>query len=158
MKNKPANVILIGAILGLIVGVLFIFVQPLFGMSPLTERHAQGYMKLSEMSYSAAINSAWFIHLFISVCYGIACSIALLISARVTLYSIQILILSWFTTVIAPPANALIVKAIGTKSFPSLANLPALNFSVDAKLIFHLVFFAVIAAILWGYQYSRKKT
>lgn len=156
MKKSSIQLVTTGAVLGLIIGVLFIFVQPLFGMSPLTQRHAEGYMKLSEMSHGTAITSAWLMHLFISACYGIACSVALILSKKIVPYSVQIVFLSWITTVIAPPANALIVKLIGTQSLSSFTNLPAMNFSIDAKLILHLIFFAVIALTLWVSQRPIK--
>lgn len=154
MKQNTTKLLFFAAIIGLIVGVIFIFVQPLFGMSPLTQRHAEGYMKLSSMSQSSALISAWIMHLLVSISYGIASALALLMSRKIVTYSLQILFLSWVTTVIAPPANAFLVKLIGTKSFPALNGLPAMNFSVDAKLILHLIFFAAIAIVLWFYQRS----
>lgn len=156
MKKNPVSITIIGATLGLLVGVIFIYIQPLFGMSPLTQRHAEGYMNLSDMSYDTAITYAWIMHLFISMCYGIACSLALFISNKLLAYTAQIVLLSWVTTVIAPPANALIVKLIGTQSLSSFANLPTMNFSIDAKFVLHLLFFSAIAVVLWFYQ--RPKT
>ncbi|RBP51093.1 hypothetical protein [Arenicella xantha] len=152
MTKKTITLLISSVVIGLLVGVIFIFVQPLFGMSALTQRHAEGYMKLGSMSESTALVSAWFVHLFISACYGIASAIALLISRNALPYTLQIVFLGWITTVIAPPANAFLVKLIGTQSLPAISTLPALNFAFDAKLVLHLIFFAVIAISLWSYQ------
>ena len=141
------------ALSGLIIGVAFIFVQPLFGMSPLTERHAQGYMSLSSMNYGTAITLAWLAHLFVSACYGMAMGIALKMSNKfVPLIVFQILTLGWITTILAPPANALLVKVIGSGVFPVLSSLPSFNFTLDAKLSLHVMFFAAIALLLYLYE------
>ena len=150
--TQAKKILFISSIIGLIIGVAFIYVQPLFGMSPLTNRHAAGYMKLGYMSEGSAIFVAWSIHLFISICYGLATGIALIISKKVVPFILQVFALGWLTTLIAPPANALIVKLVGTGAFPALSSLPALNYSIDAKLILHIVFFGVIAIILWAYK------
>jgi hypothetical protein len=39
--TKPIKLLIIAAIIGIFVLVAFIFIQPLFGMSPLTQRHAE---------------------------------------------------------------------------------------------------------------------
>jgi len=152
LTKSTQKTLFVSAIIGFIVGIAFIFVQPLFGMSPLTGRHAAGYMKLGSMSETSALLTAWSIHLFISVCYGLATGIALKISKKVVPFILQVFALGWLTTLIAPPANALIVKLVGTGAFPALSSLPALNYSIDAKLILHIVFFGVIAIILWAYK------
>ena len=153
---KVKQTLLIGAIIGFIVGVLFIYVQPLFGMSPLTDRHAAAYVKLSDMSPSVAIVIAWFAHLLVSTAYGIASAVALLISRNLFTYLLQIVVLGWFTTVIAGPANQLIVRLVTTKSFPSFEKLPALNFNLDAKLALHLIFFLVIGLFLLSFNRLNK--
>lgn len=158
MVSNNMRLLLTGSILGLIVGVLFIYIQPLFGMSPLTQRHAEGYMNLNEMSHNMAIFIAWCVHLFISVCYGIACSMAFLMSKSNVSYAAKIIFLSWITTVIAPPANAFLVKFIGTQSLSSFAGLPALNFGIDAKFMLHLLFFSVIAASIYLFRRKREIT
>lgn len=151
--------LMIGAIIGFIVGVLFIFVQPLFGMSPLTDRHAAAYVKLGDIIPSMAIVIAWSVHLLVSTAYGIATAIALLISRNPTIFALFIVVLGWFTTVIAGPANQLIVRVVTSKSFPSMENLPALNFNLDAKLALHLIFFLFIGLFLLAYSgVSSSKT
>lgn len=144
--------LIIGAIIGFLVGVLFIFVQPIFGMSPLTDRHAAAYVKLGDISPSIAIIIAWSAHLLVSTAYGITTAIALLISKNPGVFALLIAVLGWFTTVIAGPANQLIVRVVTSKSFPSMANLPALNFNLDAKLSLHLIFFLFIGFFLLAYS------
>lgn len=153
---KVKQTLLIGAIIGFIVGVLFIYVQPLFGMSPLTDRHAAAYVKLSDMSPFVAIVIAWFAHLLVSTAYGFASAVALLISRNIFSYLIKIIVLAWFTTVIAGPANQLIVRLVTTKGFPSFEKLPVLNFNIDAKLALHLIFFFVIVLFLFVYRRLNK--
>tara|TARA_R110002049_G_scaffold54526_4_gene151718 strand:+ start:147 stop:620 length:474 start_codon:yes stop_codon:yes gene_type:complete len=143
------RLLIVAAAVGFFVGVVFIFVQPLFGMSPLTQRHAEAYMNLGSMSAGTAFTVAWAVHLFISVCYGLAVGIALLLSRNAIPFIIQLVVFAWVTTVIAPPANALLVRLIGSKSLPSPEQLPPLNFQLDAKLLLHILFFAAIAAALW---------
>ncbi|TWX65743.1 hypothetical protein [Colwellia sp. C1TZA3] len=153
------NTLIIGAIIGFIVGVLFIFVQPLFGMSPLTDRHAAAYVKLGDINPSMAIIIAWSAHLLVSTAYGITTAIALLISKKPAIFALLIVVLGWFTTVIAGPANQLIVRVVTSKSFPSIDNLPALNFNLDAKLLLHLIFFLFIGLFLLAYnRISSSKT
>jgi|GEM_PF-2490788 len=149
--------LLIGAISGFVVGVLFIYAQPLFGMSALTERHAAAYLALSDMSPSTAIFIAWTAHLLVSIAYGTATAVALLLSKNLATYALQILALGWFTTVIAGPANQLIVRLVSSAGFPALNNLPPLNFNLDAKLILHLLFFAFIALAIALYTQFDKR-
>jgi len=154
------NTLLISTLSGFIVGVLFIYVQPLFGMTPLTDRHAAAYTKLSNIGPSMALVIAWAAHLLVSVCYGIATGLALYISNKISnttskkllTFGLQIFALGWFTTVIAGPANQLIVRLVTSNGFPSLDGLPPLNFNFDAKLVLHLIFFLVIGLFLLGYS------
>lgn len=147
-----------GAFTGLFVGVLFIYVQPLMGMSPITDRHAAAYTKLGDISPSMAIVIAWAVHLLVSVIYGIATGIALFISRNLLTFGLQIIALGWVTTVIAGPANQLIVRLVTTKGFPSLEGLPPLNFNLDAKLALHLMFFGVCGLLLLIYRQIGKDT
>jgi len=144
--------LIIGAITAFIVGVLFIFVQPFFGMPPLTDRHADAYVKFGGLSPLMAIIIAWFVHLLVSTAYGIATATALLISKKLYIFALLVLVLGWITTVIAGPANQLIVRVVTSKSFPSMSNLPALNFSFDVKLLLHLIFFIFIGLFLLAYS------
>ncbi len=158
------NTLIIGALTGFLVGVLFIYVQPLFGMSPLTDRHAAAYTKLSDISPSMAIVIAWTAHLLVSIGYGIATGIALYISNMTSKklltfslqFGLQIVALGWLTTVIAGPANQLIVRLVTSNGFPSLEGLPPLNFNLDAKLALHLMFFVVSGLFLLAYSRISK--
>jgi hypothetical protein len=150
------NTLLIGALSGFIVGVLFIYVQPLFGMSPLTDRHAAAYTQLSNIGPSMALIVAWAAHLLVSIGYGIATGLALFISKDLLSFGLFIAALGWITTVIAGPANQLIVRVVTRDGFPSLNGLPPLNFNLDAKLLLHLIFLLVIGVFLLGYSYLGK--
>jgi hypothetical protein len=148
--------LIIGAFIGLIVGVLFIYVQPYFGMTTLTSRHAGAYVKLSDITPSIASIIAWSAHLFVSVGYGVVTAIALFISKNLIVFGLQTLVLGWFTTVIAGPANELIIRLVTSNHFPSFTGLPALNFNFDAKLALHVVFFAVISLFILLYKRLSK--
>ena len=148
--------LLIGALTGFLVGVLFIYIQPLFGMSPLTDRHAAAYTKLSDIIPSMAIVIAWTAHLLVSIGYGIATGIALFISKNLLTFGLQIVAMGWLTTVIAGPANQLIVRLVTSNGFPSLEGLPPLNFNLDAKLALHLMFFVVSGLFLLVYSRISK--
>ena len=61
------------------------------------------------------------------------------------------LVFTWVTTVIAPPANAIIVQLVSFQQVDS-SKLPALNFNLDEKLALHLVVFVAIVVALTGYK------
>lgn len=145
------QLLLMAALLGAVVGVLFIFVQPWFGMDTLTSRHAAAYQQLGGWSAIPALVIAWLAHLAVSVFYGLASGIVVLKIRQFPWVAFYTLAFSWITTVIAPPANALIVQLV---SFQHLepGKLPALNFSLDVKLLLHLVFFAAIVLALYLYK------
>ena len=110
------------------------------------------------MGASTALIIGWCVHLFISVCCDLGVGIALLISRKEIPFIVKILFLGWLITVIAPPANGLLVKLIGTKVLPSIEQFPALNFQLDVKLILHLVFFVAIAMTLWIIDRNRHSS
>ena len=99
------KVLIYGAITSFIVGVLFIYVQPLFGMLPLTDRHAAAYTKLTNISPAVAVVVAWAAHLIVSTAYGVATALALILSKSIVSFVLQVLALGWFTTVIAWSAS-----------------------------------------------------
>ena len=112
MHSSPARFLSLALLLGAIVGVLFIIVQPLFGMDTLTSRHAAAYQQLGNWSAFPAMIIAWFAHLAVSVFYGLLCGIVVLKYARLSHVVLFTLAFSWLTTLIAPPANALIVQLV----------------------------------------------
>ncbi|WP_049721268.1 hypothetical protein [Gilvimarinus polysaccharolyticus] len=154
MPNKNiqrAHVLLAACIIGALVGIVFIMVQPLFGMDTLTSRHAAAYQKLGNWNSSAAITIAWIAHMAISVFYGLLIGIVMLATTRLRYIAMLTLIFSWLTTIIAPPANAIIVQLVSWQKIHT-DQLPDLNFNVDAKFVLHLLFFMAIVAALKIYQ------
>ncbi len=144
---RSTRLLLLAGLLGLVVGVLFILVQPLFGMDPLTSRHAAAYQKLGGWSAAPAWAIAWFAHLAVSVAYGLMSGLLVITATRWPWMVLGTLAFGWVTTVIAPPANAIIVQWVSVQRL-DLGNLPALNLALDEKFVLHLAFFAVITAIL----------
>ncbi|UTW12143.1 hypothetical protein [Marinobacterium rhizophilum] len=153
--NKPQDMQLLfmAGILGAVMGIVFIVIQPFFGMDTLTSRHAAAYQKLGNWNGTAAIAIAWVAHLAVSVFYGLLSGIVILKTMRLELVALFTLAFSWLTTVIAPPANAAIVQLVSFQNI-QFSQLPSVNFSLDVKFVLHLVFFAAISATL--YVYGKK--
>ena len=149
----PVQLLLIAALLGAVVGVVFIVVQPFFGMDTLTSRHAAAYQQLGHWGSISAITIAWAAHLAVSVFYGLLSGVVILRTTRLAFIALFTLAFSWLTTVIAPPANAMIVQFVSFQRI-NIDQLPAVNFSLDVKFVLHLLFFAVISAVL--YLYHKK--
>lgn len=132
-------------------GVVFIVIQPLFGMEPLTSRHAASYQKLGGWSSASAIGIAWAAHMVVSVIYGLLSGLVVSITSRLSVAALFTLAFSWLTTIIAPPANATIVQLVSFQQL-QVDKLPSLNFSLDVKFVLHLVFFSAITAALIAYK------
>ncbi|WP_417223054.1 hypothetical protein [Amphritea sp.] len=103
-----------------------------------------------------AIIIAWVAHLAVSVFYGLLCGVLLLSTMRLTRIALFTLIFTWITTVIAPPANAMIVQLVSFQHL-QLEKLPGLNVSLDVKFWLHLLFFAAITAVLYTYRKTVNK-
>lgn len=156
LLNKPQNILrmhilFMACIFGVVMGVVFIIIQPFFGMDTLTSRHAASYQKLGNWSSIAAITIAWAAHLAVSVFYGLLSGFVVLSTSRLGFIALFTLAFSWLTTVIAPPANAIIVQLVSFRHI-QISQLPALNFSLDVKFVLHLLFFAAIIAALYVYK------
>jgi len=144
------------SILGAVVGVLFIIVQPWFGMATLTSRHAAAYQELGNWAAAPAVIIAWIAHLAVSVFYGFISGLVILKYRSLGIIALFTLAFSWITTLIAPPANALIVQLVSFQQIRPEA-LPGLNFLLDAKFFLHLWFFVAIVAVLYVYQNRRQR-
>ncbi|WP_372882361.1 hypothetical protein [Psychromonas sp.] len=147
-NTYPAQLLSIACLLGALVGVVFIVIQPFFGMDTLTSRHAAAYQQLGNWSSIAAITIAWGAHLAVSVFYGLLSGVVILRTARLEFVALFTLLFTWLTTVIAPPANAMIVQFVSFQQI-NIDKLPGVNFSLDVKFVLHLLFFAVISAVLY---------
>ena len=81
--NKQQNTdrvqfLFMACLFGVVMGVVFIVIQPLFGMDTLTSRHAGAYQQLGNWSSFAAITIAWAAHLVVSLFYGLLSGVAVL--------------------------------------------------------------------------------
>ncbi len=154
--NRPreAETLLMACFFGAVMGFVFIGIQPLFGMDTLTSRHAAAYQQLGGWGSAAAISIAWAAHIAVSVCYGLLCGLVVLRTARLDVVLFATIVLAWLTTIVAPPANVIIVQFVSSRDI-QLSQLPDFNFSLDVKFVLHLVFFAVISVALFRYM---KKT
>ena len=148
-----AKLLFMACVLGAVMGVVFIIIQPLFGMDTLTSRHAALYQQLGNWSSIVAITMAWAAHMSVSVFYGLLSGIVVLSTARLEFVALFTLALSWLTTLIAPPANAIIVQLVSFQHIQH-GQLPGLNFGLDVKFVLHLVFFGAISTGL--FVYSKK--
>lgn len=147
----PARMFFVAGLIGLVVGVLFILVQPWFGMDTLTSRHAAAYQQLGGWSATPALFIAWLAHLAVSVAYGWMGGVVVMAVSRWSVIALWTVVFSWVTTVIAPPANALIVQLVSFQQLTA-SKLPPLNFSFDEKLALHFVVFGAITAALMVYR------
>ena len=153
--TPQVHLLFMACVLGAIVGVLFIIVQPLFGMDTLTSRHAAAYQQLGGWSAMPALIIAWLAHLAVSVFYGLLSGIVILEYRQLSLVALFTLAFSWITTLIAPPANAMIVQLVSFQQIKPEA-LPGLNFMLDAKFFLHLFFFVAIVAGLYVYKNRQQ--
>lgn len=154
-RDFRMQLLVMAAMLGIVAGVVFILIQPMFGMDTLTSRHAGSYQALGDWGRVAAIIIAWAAHLAVSVFYGLLCGVLVLSTMRLTRIALFTLIFTWITTVIAPPANGMIVQWVSFQ-YIQLEKLPSLNFGLDIKFWLHLLFFAAISAVLYGYSKKMK--
>lgn len=155
-RDLRMPLLVVAAMLGVVAGVVFILIQPMFGMDTLTSRHAGSYQTLGDWGRVTAIIIAWTAHLAVSVFYGLLCGVLLLSTMRLTRIALFTLIFTWITTVIAPPANAMIVQLVSFQHL-QLEKLPGLNVSLDVKFWLHFLFFAAITAVLYAYRKTVNK-
>lgn len=138
------NSMLKALFVGLMASIAFIIIQPLFGMSSLTSRHAEAYITLGGYSEFNATLLSWLVHISVSLAYSIVSMLIYHFSNTNLTSTLQILILGWITTLIATPANEFVVKLMTTMQAPELDSLSALNTEIGPKLWLHLMFFVLI--------------
>lgn len=143
------NSVITGVFVGLVASIVFIIVQPLFGMSTLTSRHALAYVSLGGYSETSAMILSWFVHVGVSICYALLSMLIFNLNRSLLVCVLQVLILGWITTLIATPANEFVVKLVTTLSFPNLSSLSAVNTDVGPKLWLHIAFFAFVMVGIW---------
>ena len=138
------NTLVTALIVGLLASIAFILIQPAFGMSTLTSRHAAAYVNLGGYSEMSALLLSWFVHISVSIGYAILAAIIFSLNSSLLVSTIQVAVLGWITTLTATPANEFVVKLVTTKQFPALSSLSAVNTDVGPKLWLHILFFALI--------------
>lgn len=143
------NTFITACIVGLIASIAFILIQPLFGLATLTSRHAAAYINLGGYSETAALLLSWFVHISVSIFYALLSTAIFTFNHSLMVSVGQTIILGWFTTLIATPANEWVVKLVTTKQFPDLDTLAALNTQIGPKLWLHILFFAFVLGGLW---------
>ncbi|MEZ8720603.1 hypothetical protein AB6D66_05950 [Vibrio pomeroyi] len=149
------NSIVTTLIVALVASIAFILIQPLFGMSTLTSRHAAAYVEFGGYNKTSALLLSWLVHIGVSVSYAALSNLIFIFNSSFTVSAIQIAVLGWMTTLIATPANEFVVKLVTTEKFPSLSSLSAINTDVGPKLWLHILFFAFI---VFGFWIARLKS
>ncbi|MFA0182670.1 hypothetical protein OAW_01890 [Vibrio cyclitrophicus ZF170] len=156
VKNMNKKTLIMTLVIGLMASIAFILIQPLFGMSTLTSRHAAAYVTLGGYDPTSALVLSWVVHVGVSLCYAFLSNLIFMFNSSLSVNLIQIAVLGWITTLIATPANEWVVKLVTTKQFPSISSLSALNTDVGPKLWLHILFFVLIVGGLWVAKKQRS--
>ena len=142
---------------GLVSSIAFILIQPLFGLSTLTSRHAAAYVLHGDYSENNALILSWVVHISVSVAYAMLSTFIFTLNRSLPVSIGQVVLLGWFTTLIATPANQLVVKVATTMQFPALSSLAPLNTAIGPKLWLHIVFFVFVLIGLWAATLMNKE-
>ncbi|WP_426357645.1 hypothetical protein ACPUVO_14445 [Pseudocolwellia sp. HL-MZ19] len=143
------NTLITAFIVGLIASIAFIIFQPLFGLATLTSRHAAAYVNFGGYSESAALILSWFVHVSVSIAYTVISTVIFNFNHSLWVSSAQVIVLGWFTTLIATPANEWVVKLVTTETFTPLSELAPLNTAIGPKFWLHVMFFVFVIFGLW---------
>ncbi|WP_426370129.1 hypothetical protein [Pseudocolwellia sp. HL-MZ7] len=143
------NTLITAFIVGLIASIAFIIFQPLFGLATLTSRHAAAYVNFGGYSESAALIVSWFVHICVSIAYAVISTVIFNFNHSLWVSSAQVIVLGWFTTLIATPANEWVVKLVTTETFTPLSELAPLNTAIGPKFWLHVMFFVFVIFGLW---------
>lgn len=154
-KIKISEFLIGSFVIGTIAAVVFIYIQPLLGMTPITERHAHAYIEQGGYGVAVSYVLAWGIHTFVSILYTAAALAVFYMNNTYLVSLVQIAFWGWTSTLIATPANILVIKSLVEKTNIGLSQLPPLNFELGPKLYLHLLFFVLV--ILGAYLYDSLK-
>ncbi len=135
-------------IIGILASILFIVIQPMFGIDTITGRHTQAYVSQGNYTVATATIIAWAVHVIVSVFYALASVIIFRINSSFIVSSVQIMVLGWVSTLLATPANVFVITAITTQSLPDLSSIPPLNMALGAKFWLHIIFFVLVVVTL----------
>jgi hypothetical protein len=143
------NTLITAFIVGLIASIAFIIFQPLFGLATLTSRHAAAYVNFGGYSEVSALILSWFVHISVSIAYAVISTVIFNFNHSLWVSSLQVIVLGWFTTLIATPANEWVVKLVTTETFTPLSELAPLNTAIGPKFWLHVMFFVFVLLGLW---------
>ena len=138
------NTLITAFIVGLIASIAFIIFQPLFGLATLTSRHAAAYVNFGGYSEVSALILSWFVHISVSIAYAVISTVIFNYNNSLWISSLQVIVLGWFTTLIATPANEWVVKLVTTRIFTPLSELAPLNTDIGPKFWLHVMFFVFV--------------
>ncbi|MGB5446246.1 MAG: hypothetical protein WBM99_12145, partial [Psychromonas sp.] len=100
---------------------------------------------------------SWFVHISVSIAYAQLSAVIFNINNSLAVSAVQVIVLGWFTTLIATPANEFVVKLVTTEQFPAFSSLSALNMNIGPKLWLHMVFFVFVITGLWLAKIQANK-
>lgn len=149
------NIFIKAIFIGLIASIAFILIQPFFGLTTLTSRHAAAYVSLGGYHETIALILSWVVHISVSIAYAILSTLIFSINSTMLVSSIQVLVLGWITTLIATPANEWVVKLVTTQKFPDISSLAPINTDIGPKFWLHVMYFVFV--IIGLYVVRTKK-
>ncbi|WP_298943401.1 hypothetical protein [uncultured Psychromonas sp.] len=149
------NIFIKAIFIGIVASIVFILIQPFFGLSTLTSRHAAAYVNLGGYNETVALILSWFVHVSVSTAYAILSAFIFSINSTIAVSTIQVFVLGWVTTLIATPANEWVVKLVTTQTFPDISSLASINTELGAKFWLHVMFFVLV--IIGLYVVSTKR-
>lgn len=143
------NIFIKAIFIGIVASIVFILIQPFFGLSTLTSRHAAAYVNLGGYNETVALILSWFVHVSVSTAYAILSAFIFSINSTIAVSTIQVFVLGWVTTLIATPANEWVVKLVTTQTFPDISSLASINTELGAKFWLHVMFFVLVIVGLY---------
>lgn len=143
-------------LIGLIASIAFILIQPFFGLTTLTSRHAAAYVSLGGYNETVALTLSWVVHISVSIAYAILSTLIFSINSSLIISSIQVLVLGWITTLIATPANEWVVKLVTTQKLPDISALAPVNTDIGPKFWLHVMFFVFVMIGLYAVKVKKK--
>ena len=143
------NIFIKAIFIGIVASIVFILIQPFFGLSTLTSRHAAAYVNFGGYNETVALILSWFVHVSVSTAYAILSAFIFSINSTIAVSTIQVFVLGWVTTLIATPANEWVVKLVTTQTFPDISSLASINTELGAKFWLHVMFFVLVIVGLY---------
>lgn len=144
-------------LIGLIASIAFILIQPFFGLTTLTSRHAAAYVSLGGYNETVALILSWVVHVSVSIAYAILSTLIFSINSSLIISSIQVLVLGWITTLIATPANEWVVKLVTTQKLPDISALAPVNTDIGPKFWLHVMFFVFVMIGLYVVKVKNNR-